>query len=96
MTANGGGLLPFLTFDTTSSPPKLRVQTNESVFINNYQMVLTAHILDPVTLLPKLSTVLSFTLHVLAEDAYCVMDVVSLLQGPTPTTYLYYLGSPAI
>jgi hypothetical protein len=74
MTSNGGGLLPFLTFDTTQSPPRLRVQTDSSVYINSYQMVLTARILDPVTLLPKISSILSFKLNVLAADAYCVMD----------------------
>jgi hypothetical protein len=67
-------LLPFLTFDTTQSPPRLRVQTDSSVYINSYQMVLTARILDPVTLLPKISSILSFKLNVLAADAYCVMD----------------------
>ncbi len=67
-------MLPFLTFDTTQSPPRLRVQTDSSVYINSYQMVLTARILDPVTLLPKISSILSFKLNVLAADAYCVMD----------------------
>ena len=67
-------MLPFLTFDTTQSPPRLRVQTDSSVYINSYQMILTARILDPVTLLPKISSILSFKLNVLAADAYCVMD----------------------
>lgn len=59
-------------------------------------MVLTARILDPVTLTPISSHVMDFKLHILDSDAYCAGDSVSLEQGPDPSTYTYYVGDPSL
>ena len=82
MTSNGVALLPIMTFNTSVNPPTFQVFTTQTAYINDYVMQLVAKVIDPVTLVIKAQNTLSFKLHLLAEDTYCLADVPSLVTGP--------------
>ena len=96
MTSNGVALLPIMNFNSSVNPPTLQVFTTQTAFINSYVMQLVAKVIDPVNSTVKAQNIISFKLHLLAEDTYCLADVPSLVTGPTLSSYTYYFDQPKL